>query len=68
MDKIKKMALTVFGIFVTIFLTPLVATGITWYLFPNIQMTFIQLLWITFCIWMAIQYLTISIEKSVEKK
>lgn len=68
MDKIKKMALTVFGIFVTIFLTPLVATGITWYLFPNIQMTFIQLLWVTFCIWMAIQYLTISIEKSLEKK
>lgn len=64
----KDVSLTLVGLFVTIFLTPLVATGITWYIFPNIQMTFIQVMWIYFCIWMGIQYITISIEKSIERK
>lgn len=65
---IKEIILTVIGVFITVFLTPLIATCITWYLFPNIKMTFIQVMWIFFCIWLIVQYITISIEKSLEDK
>lgn len=66
MKKIKEILLTIIGVFFTVIFTPLVATIITWYLFPNIQMTFIQIMWIYFCIWMSLNFVTITIEKAIE--
>lgn len=68
MKKIKEMLFVAYGLIVTLLLTPFIATSITWYLFPNIKMTFIQIMWIFFCVWVLVQYIVLTIDKDNNKK
>lgn len=66
---IKNILLNIIGFFVTIIITPLLFSLITYYLvFPSMTMSFIQLLWISECIWLCLNYITINIENAIKNK
>lgn len=56
------------GFFITILFPPLCFSIVTWIVFPRINMTFTQIFWITSMVWLSINYITVNIEKAIEKK
>lgn len=58
--------LYVLGFFVTIMMPPLFISGITYALFPRLEITFVQLLWLVIIGWLSLNYITINIEKAIK--
>lgn len=66
---IKNILLNIIGFCVTIVMTPLLFSLVTYYwVFPNMNISFIQLLWISECIWLCLNYITINIENAIKNK
>lgn len=63
---VKNVLLYVLGFFVTILLPPLSISGITYMLFPRMEINFIQLLWLVAIGWLALNYITINIENAIK--
>lgn len=65
-NTIQNMAWFIVGFIFTILLPPFIFAGITYVIFPNIDYSFMQLSWIMCMIWLALNYITISIEKAIK--
>lgn len=63
---VKNVLLYVLGFFVTIILPPLFISGVTYVLFPRLEMNFVQLLWLVIIGWLSLNYITINIEKAIK--
>lgn len=51
----------------TIMFPPLTFSFVTYMLFPRMSWTFVQLYWVITMVWLGINYITITIEKAIEK-
>ncbi len=67
MKNFKDVLWWIVGFFMTIMFPPLAFTIVTWLVFPRLSISFVQLFWIVIMIWLAINYITINIEKAIEK-
>lgn len=63
----KEILMYILGFFVTIMLPPLIFSVVSYFVFPNTKYSFIQIFWLITMIWLAINYITISIEKNFKK-
>lgn len=68
MGFIKNSLWFIFGFIVTILLPPFIFAGVTYIVFPHSKYSFVQLSWVICMIWLALNYITISIEKAIKKK
>lgn len=67
MKKIIMIAGCIFMFFMTMIFPPLAITVVTWLLFPRMAMSFPQLFWLIGIGWLAVNYIIITIQKSVEE-
>lgn len=62
-----EVVLWIAGFIVTVLLPPFIFTAVTWVVFPRLELSFIQLFWIIDMIWLCLNYITITIGKSIEQ-
>lgn len=55
------------GFIVTVLLPPFIFTTVTWFVFPRLELSFVQLFWIIDMVWLCLNYITITIGKSIEQ-